>query len=444
MALLQRKPGAATPEKAHHLVVLIHGLWGTSAHLAYLSNSLRDRFAGDIHLLASQSNPGNLTYDGIDTWAERVEVEIDQALDALRGDGHSITKFSIVGYSLGGVVARYVIGLLYHKGFFDQIQPVNFVTIATPHLGARTPVSGFPNQLWNVLSARLLSASGRQLFLIDRFRETSRPLLSVLADPDSIFLHALRRFRHRSLYANIINDRLVPVYTASLSPTDPYADLTKVKLNYIDGSVILDPEHPYDLLPKEKLPTFYQQLRSGARTWAIRTPLIIVLVALLPVALSAFLVNSGVQTIRSQRRLKLREQTTQSDDSGISKISWIVGKVRVGLEDAFESINAAQPQDHLPTNVGAADTKDTEPLLATRELSHDKKSRESCEDAPTLALTASQFAMIEALDDVGFKKWPVHIQKVRHSHAAIIVRSQRSSFEEGKVVIKHFLDNFVL
>jgi hypothetical protein len=52
--------------------------------------------------------------------------------------------------------------------------------------------------------------------------------------------------------------------------------------------------------------------------------------------------------------------------------------------------------------------------------------------------------MIEALDNVGFTKHPVYIHNHRHSHAAIIVRMNKPSFNEGRVVIKHWLDNFEL
>ena len=75
---------------------------------------------------------------GIEVGAERVTKEIEDALEELGRDGHKITRFSIVGYSLGGLVARYVVGLLYHKGLFNKMSPVNFTTFASPHLGVRT------------------------------------------------------------------------------------------------------------------------------------------------------------------------------------------------------------------------------------------------------------------------------------------------------------------
>jgi pimeloyl-ACP methyl ester carboxylesterase len=162
--------------------------------------------------ILSYIRTGSNACAGIEVGAERVAREIEDALEELGRDGHKITRFSIIGYSLGGLVARYAVGLLYHKGFFDRIAPINFTTFASPHLGVRTPLTGYQNHLWNVLGARTLSTSGRQLFTIDNFRNTNRPLLSVLADPDSIFIHALARFRNRSLYANIINDRTALVH----------------------------------------------------------------------------------------------------------------------------------------------------------------------------------------------------------------------------------------
>jgi triacylglycerol esterase/lipase EstA (alpha/beta hydrolase family) len=55
---------------------------------------------------------------------ERAANEIEDAFQELERKGHKAKKLSIVGYSLGGLVARYAIGLLHHKGWFDKVQPV--------------------------------------------------------------------------------------------------------------------------------------------------------------------------------------------------------------------------------------------------------------------------------------------------------------------------------
>ena len=64
------------------------------------------------------------------------------------------------------------------------------------------------------------------------------------------------------------------------------------------------------------------------------------------------------------------------------------------------------------------------------------------DEFPTLALTDDQFGMIHGLDSLGFTKFHVHIQKHRHTHAAIVVRMDKPGFEEGKVVVGHWAEKF--
>jgi hypothetical protein len=74
----------------------------------------------------------------------------------------------------GGLVSRYVVGLLYAKGVFESTTPINFTTFASPHLGIRHVNSGLFHNIANYLGPRLLSASGRQMFIADR---NPKPLL---------------------------------------------------------------------------------------------------------------------------------------------------------------------------------------------------------------------------------------------------------------------------
>ena len=65
MAPSLRRAGQLTPQKAQHLVVLVHGLWGNPGHLNYLAKTLRDRYSDDeLIVLACRRNLGSLTYDG--------------------------------------------------------------------------------------------------------------------------------------------------------------------------------------------------------------------------------------------------------------------------------------------------------------------------------------------------------------------------------------------
>lgn len=93
-----------------------------------------------------------------------------------------MTKFSITGYSLGGLYARYVIAILQQNNFFNKVQPVNFATIATPHIGIpRSPGSLF-SRIVRAVGANMLGSTGQQLYALDDWAGTGRPLLEVMAD----------------------------------------------------------------------------------------------------------------------------------------------------------------------------------------------------------------------------------------------------------------------
>ncbi|KAL8697764.1 MAG: hypothetical protein Q9201_006951 [Fulgogasparrea decipioides] len=431
--------------KANHLCVLVHGLWGNPNHLEYLAKSLRQKHPEDkLNILVAKSNSGSYTYDGIETGGERVTQETESLLQELQGDGAPIAKLSVVGYSLGGLIARYAIGLLYSKGWFDKIQPINFTTFASPHLGVRTPLRGYHSQLWNAFGSRTLSASGRQLFTIDTFRDTNRPILSVLADPDSIFIRALSLFKHKSLYANIINDRSAPYYTTAITSTDPFVDLDAVNIRYLDSYSpnILDPENPVS--PKqarEPLP-LYTRLSSSGQTFLTQIPLYTALIALIPVATVAWTVNSGIQSFRSNKRIQLHEQGKGLDSYRIPLLMNGNG-ARDAVSGVFRRVNSAQGHDYLPESDGEEETEAAangsapETTLPKLEL---KRTTSRKADFPTLALSDEQFEMIKNLDNVGWKKYLVHIQNHGHTHAAIIVRMPKPGFDEGKVVVRHWLD----
>ncbi|RYO95210.1 hypothetical protein DL766_006171 [Monosporascus sp. MC13-8B] len=409
--------------EADHLCVLVHGLWGNPNHMRSIAKALRAAYPEErLYILVAERNKGSFTYDGIELGGERVCVEIEEELEKIRSRGGKVAKLSIVGYSLGGLVARYAVGLLHAKGVFDQVEPVNFTTFVTPHLGVRSPSRGWHNHVWNVLGARTLSMSGRQLFTIDNFRGTGRPLLAILADPDSIFMSGLKRFKRRTLYTNIVNDRSAVYYTTGISKTEPFTDMSKVKANYLEGyeDVILDPRNPVSpLVPKEstrlRLASATEMCLSLFKKW----PLVVALVIFIPVGFAAFLVNALVQTFRSSRRIKLHEQGLAGIQVQNYRVPIWIKEIRGAVEDAYENLNSSQDQSYLRSSDDEGDYSDmdreeTEILALERKQSHPS--------LPTLALAPYQFAMISALDNLGWRKYPVWIHKHMHSHAAIIVQ----------------------
>ncbi|OGM43378.1 lipase/serine esterase [Aspergillus bombycis] len=466
------------PRKADHLCVLIHGFWGNPSHMGHLAASLRQRYSEDrLHVLVAERNVGNLTYDGIEVGGERVAHEIEETLDALADQGCPIRKLSVVGYSFGGLLARYAIGLLDARGWFDKLEPVNFTTFVSPHVGVRIPRQGIWGYIWNNVGPRQGSISAQQLFLVDSFGDSGRPLLSILADPDSIFMRALAKFKSRSLYGNVVNDRTTIFYTTTLSLVDPFRDLGDAQVNYVKGyeSVVIDPDMYF--LPsaevKESLPLASRvwgeiaKFCTTALFWAF-------IVLFLSIVLPLFFLHSISQWSHSRERVRIHEEGESATLFRQYRLPHVMVKeMQSAIEEAYEDVGFSQNPEYLSTtsNSSSADSirRRNSPSLKAKEAAGNKPSSITIQEAspptpehnqpsspreattddtiskksrayPTLALTPAQIAIIESLNSVGFRKYPVYIHNHRHSHAAIIVRAPKPGFDEGKVVIKHWLD----
>ncbi|EEH09455.1 predicted protein [Histoplasma capsulatum G186AR] len=82
---------------------------------------------------------------------EARSLEIEEVSETLNGLGYDIRKLSII----------------YHLGYFDNVEPLNFTNFATPNAGARSPSR--KRRLWNVVGGKDNLRSGRQLFMIHCF-----------------------------------------------------------------------------------------------------------------------------------------------------------------------------------------------------------------------------------------------------------------------------------
>ncbi|KAF8595039.1 DUF676-domain-containing protein [Ceratobasidium sp. AG-I] len=223
---------ASTPKDVHFLAC-VHGMWGNPSHLAVLQQTIKDKFAdntGETELatLVLETNSESFTYDGIDWCAERAVKEIYGMVEKLEKDGvKKVTKFSIVGYSLGGLISRYAIGILYQRGFFRTVEPVNFTTFATPHLGTLHS-EGFFGSIAGKLGPTMLSRTGKQFYGTDSDvwspdDKEGRPLLEVMSDKDTVFFKALVSFPNMTIYGNAVYDITVPYCTALIEPHDHFA-----------------------------------------------------------------------------------------------------------------------------------------------------------------------------------------------------------------------------
>ncbi|KAJ3352782.1 hypothetical protein GGF32_003559 [Allomyces javanicus] len=198
----------APPCGAGHLLVISHGLFGNTSHTQYLADAFKAAYPDQLDVLNVSCYTNDFTLDGIDTCAERLIEE----LNAYR-ENKKVTKISFIGYSLGGLIIRFAIGRLHMEHFFDTVEPMNFVTMATPHLGASTP---HLRSLADIFVCR----TAQQAVMKDD--DYDAPLLWVLADPQLPFLQGLTRFKQHLIVANTTGDRTVPYLTASIQLESPY------------------------------------------------------------------------------------------------------------------------------------------------------------------------------------------------------------------------------
>ena len=395
----------------------------------------------------AKRNSASYTYDGIEVGGERLAQEIEDELLSLAKCGGRISKISFVGYSLGGIIARYCIGLFYSRGLFDRLRPINFTAFASPFIGVRVPNNGYHSAVYNTLASQMLSASGRQLFLVDIYRDSGQPLLEVMTNPNSIFIAGLKRFENRALYANIVNDFIAPWFTTSSTNTDPFANLDAVQLNYMKGysSVLLDPVRPVNL-NKQVEPGVLGSVYSWSISFAQRLPYYGLLGITLPLAITALTINSGIQTFRSHQRVLLHNSTMARN--------FYPYRIPYLLDSALETLAMAEPHPYIleseRTSASAVSTEFEENSSLYTGATSPAKSEEGklpvkmavrTSEFRPLALDPRQERMIQALNTLSIRKYPVYIARAHHSHAAIIVRKNGKNMHEGFVVLQHWLDH---
>ncbi|KAL6984993.1 hypothetical protein U1Q18_018374 [Sarracenia purpurea var. burkii] len=240
--------GTVPPE---HLVIMVNGIIGSAADWRYAAEQFVKKLPDKVIVHRSECNSSKLTFDGVDRMGERLAEEVLDVVKRWPG----VKKISFVAHSLGGLVARYAIGRLHDflpkmettgcsencssevhlneptqyieqhfEGRIAGLEPMNFVTFATPHLGSRGHrqlplLCGFPflesraSQTAHWIAGR----SGKHLFLTDKDEGKPPLLLQMVNDSDDLkFMSALRSFKRRVAYANANYDYVVGWRTSSI------------------------------------------------------------------------------------------------------------------------------------------------------------------------------------------------------------------------------------
>lgn len=216
-----------------HLFVLVHGLWGGPNHMLTIERCIKEllnkKSDKPIVILRPSSFRFWKTYDGLKICAERVLLELFYEIETLKHkSNYQVTDLSIVGYSLGGLISRYLVGILEDIGFFQFVHPRFFSTFATPHVGIEFFKDNFFDHTANILGRYLFGKSGRQMFMADK-----EQILMQMADPNSRYFKGLARFEKRILSANIKNDRSVAFFTSFITEYSPFDKFDVVKVKYL-------------------------------------------------------------------------------------------------------------------------------------------------------------------------------------------------------------------
>lgn len=196
-------------EKPLHLVILTHGLHSNvSADMYFLKEQI-DRGADNVVVKGFFGNVTK-TERGIKYLGSRVAEYVVELMKS--SELANVTKISFIGHSLGGLVQTFAIAYLEinYPWVFRQAQPVNFITLASPLLGI---VHENPAYVKLALLAGIVGATGLDLGL-QMNEKNGKPLLLLL--PLGPTHKILRRFIRRTVYANAVNDGIVPLRTLAL------------------------------------------------------------------------------------------------------------------------------------------------------------------------------------------------------------------------------------
>ncbi|WVF69924.1 hypothetical protein IAT40_004708 [Kwoniella sp. CBS 6097] len=539
----------ATGAASVHLVVLIHGLWGSPAHLAVakdelekawlgvhgrgtgaseltpahiqkesedvegpaddpiitsrLTRSTRDKEPsarqhnengnglGDINgelggqrgqardddelvIMIAGGMTSQLTYDGIDVCASRVAYEVDKKVSELEGEGKEVKKFSLMGYSLGGLVVRYLVGLLHSRtpSFFDKHHPVSFSTISSPHYGIPR-YNTFLSRVLCWLGARVMSRSGEQLWVADKYSdEDPRPLLEIMADPRSVFYQGLEHFDRREIYASAVNDHSVPYPTAAIEPVDHFAQHEERPFSVEadqDGIIsswrlLTDDE---DENKKKISGNFKGKSGNGVKKkgWGIkmgtlppvlryRFPFNYIILLLFPIMLPLIIIlilsRQSLDTRRSKRRLQQLSSANSSDsssNSGSGSRSPIPSSSGLSIQSLREGIRRIERNIESDL-IGSVDIDTPYQLHQVHhhhlhKNGHELGQRHNDGVDLRIELKDSQLRMCMWLNALPIKKYLTWWPEVNNAHATAIVRDphQFPAHERGRGLLKLWAKN---
>ncbi|SCV02056.1 LANO_0F14884g1_1 [Lachancea nothofagi CBS 11611] len=515
---MQESLGDRRKPKSYHLVVLVHGLWGNRTHFDYIRNALELGFQThkeaqgldneELVVYTTHLNEGYKTYDGIDVCGVRVAGEVEGQIAELG----SVTKFSICGYSLGGLIARYALGVLYKKQVFKKqdIELVNFTTFCTPHVGVHAPGKNVAVNLFNTVVPLVLGNTGKQMFLKDKAAFAGGlPLVLLMSMENSVFYKALQEFKNTSLYANVINDKRTAWWTAGISRNDPFFEVDDqngdYRFSYVKGyaPTIVDHSRSIRITRIEDYNEKIEETSKPQENTIVKVDrreyffinywvaklcrwfmVLFNLLLIAPIWVIWFALSGTMETIKSTTRATrfikgyshhfiseiydgVSEEPLPDDiiDASSDTPNEYELQIQQSLNDQtdtfieslFSAIERKNTLSAVVDETDSPDVTDTEDnefvvkttlkeleSLSIEEIKIRRLKSVGCDKLPSLEdlhlnLAPQQLKIIESLNKIPWRKFPVYIRDTVSTHACAIVRHKDPHFGEGKIVVRHWI-----
>ncbi|XP_076918949.1 lipid droplet phospholipase 1-like [Bidens hawaiensis] len=230
---------------------MVNGLIGSAKNWRFAAKQFLKKYPNDLIVHCSKRNSALKTLDGVDVMGTRLADEVKSVIQR----HPNLDKISFIGHSLGGLIARYAVAKLYTQDCTNQVsqengnngplekpitqanlcsehisngkigglEPINFITIATPHLGSRghrqVPMFCGVRSLERLgyHTCGVLKRTGRHVYLKDKVDGQPPLLVQMASDTEDLkFISALQSFKRRVAYANVLSDHLVGWSTSSI------------------------------------------------------------------------------------------------------------------------------------------------------------------------------------------------------------------------------------
>ena len=291
-----------------HVFILVHGLHGLPSDWDYFAERLQQRYRQQhaspnnaIFILKSACNSAFKTHHGLQAMSERLAKEVSaflqrhvkpyiftlyhQQQQQQQEEGerlHVRLILSMVGHSLGGLIVRAVLPLLFDTN--DQrlrsatihsalpsdrihldILPCSYMSVSSPHLGSRRPVNTdspwyqrAKNNAVSIYLKFIIGSTGRELGLMDHMvmRQQQEEvqaeqdlirsgLLMQMSDGQSSYVQGLLRFPYRTLIGHR-QDITVPLCSSTIrSYCPPPAGSTEEAVTPLFGGSRISSDQAY-------------------------------------------------------------------------------------------------------------------------------------------------------------------------------------------------------